>query len=171
MRSIKMLIVLAALVCAPAIYADTPATPTTAHAATATVEHATPTAEHKDPALEGSVEEVMAAAGETAKVATDYFTGNKEGDKTAKAVGLAMIIAVLLKLLLALLKVTSPFWKETKGKWVLRLITLTVGAAAAILANVVAGMDWWNAIIVFFSGPGSVLLTEYQKMVVKSKKE
>ena len=53
----------------------------------------------------------------------------------------------------------------------LRLITLTVGAAAAILANVVAGMDWWNAIIVFFSGPGSVLLTEYQKMVVKSKKE
>jgi len=166
MRAIRMLFVLAALTCAPAIYADTPATPTAAHAAV------TATVEHTDEAVpEGSVEEVIKATAETAKVATEYFTGSKEGDSTAKAVGLAMLISVILKMLLALLKLTSPFWKESKGKWALRAITLAVGAAAAILANMAGGMPWWNAIIVFFSGPGSIVLTEYQKMVTKSQKE
>lgn len=165
----KTLILLVALLCPPALYAQDTAPVAVAasapsvHMATPTVEHkATPTVEHKA-APEATNEEVLAAAFKTVEEAQKYFKDRESSTK--KAFVWALMVAALLKLLISLIRRTSSFWKKTKGKWVIRLITLTLGAAAGILANVGLGMPWWDAVTIFFGGPGAVLLTEYQKMI------
>jgi hypothetical protein len=168
MRKLLLTALLAAFMCAPAFARDAPsASPTAVHGVSVTVEH---TAD--DPVVaEGSTEEVIAAAAETLSEADKYFKARKEGISTALI--LCGAIAALLKLLLSLLRLTSPFWKTTRGKWVLRLITLTIGAIAGVLASVAGGMPWWDALIVFFGGPGAMLIAEYQKMIpfLRPKKE
>jgi hypothetical protein len=114
--------------------------------------------------ITGSVDEVVDAAKDTIDAVGKLTTGDV-GANTKKALVWAAIAAALIKLLLALLKLTGPFWKSDKAKLVIRLLTLTLGAVAGALASVVGGLPWWDAVIVFMGGPGAILLTEYQKSI------
>lgn len=98
-------------------------------------------------------------------VANEYFTGSKDGDEAAKKLGLFALITAILKLLLSLLKLTGAFWKEDRGKWVLRVVTLTLGIVVAVVSSLAAGMPWWDAVFLGLSGPGAVALHEYQKLI------
>jgi len=159
----KLSIIVVVLALAGATYAQPAASPAVEHAATATVEHAATAAATHVEEPEVTNEEVLNAAFKTVEEAQKYFK-DREAD-TKKAFLWAALVAAILKLLIALIRRTSPFWKQTRGKWVIRLITLTLGVAAGVIGNLALGMPWWDAVVVFFGGPGAVLLTEYQKMI------
>lgn len=108
-------------------------------------------------------EEVAGAAFKTVHEAQKYIEGRK--DKSKSALLLAAVIAALLKFLIALIRRTSPFWKKTRGKWVIRMLTLTLGLVAGVVANYALGMSWMDAVVVFMGGPGAVIITEYQKLI------
>jgi hypothetical protein len=168
------MLIAALLLTAPVIAQDTPApqpaaaaaaaTTTVDHApaATATVEHkdATGTVEHLKP--DATTEEVLSAAFKTVEEAQKYF--NERKSSTKKAFVWAGVLAAVLNLLIMFISRTSPFWKKRKGKTLIRVITITLGLAAGILANVAVGMPWWDAATVFLGGPGAILLKEYQKV-------
>lgn len=155
------LVALFLLAAAPAS-APAPASQPTVAVGTGTVTPtvASPEAEHvPTPA------EVVKEAGAVAAAAGEYFTGSKEGDAAAKKFGLLALITTVLKLLLSLLKMASSFWSETRGKWVLRIITLGLGVVIAIVSSMAIGMPWWDAVLLGLSGPGAVALHEYQKLI------
>lgn len=123
----------------------------------------------KDPAAANK--EVIDATFATVEEANKYFAKRKDGTKTAFM--WAALVAAILKLFIALIRRISPLFKKTRGKWIIRFVTLAAGAGVAILANIVGGMSWLDAVIVFFGGPGAILITEYQKMIpfLRPKKE
>lgn len=110
--------------------------------------------------------EVVDAAAELIGEAKQYFDDGKKaaGSQTASIIVWTGVAAALLKLLLALLKITSPFWKQTRGKLVLRLICVLVGVVFGVVSYMGLGYTWYDSAITVLGGPGAILITELQKM-------
>lgn len=116
--------------------------------------------------------EVVAAAGELIGEAKNLFDKGKgeAADQTMSALKWTGIAAAALKLLLMLLKLVAPFFKNGL---VIRLACVAVGVAFGIFSYMGLGYEWYNAIIMVLSGPGAILITELQKTIpfLRAKKE
>ena len=103
------------------------------------------------------------AAGE--KTAEARALDQKRSGDMARMVGIAAILAVVLKALLSALKGWKSYFKTDKGKAWLKVITVVVGFAAFVLTNIGFGIPWWQALIVAGGGPGSILVHELMKLI------
>jgi hypothetical protein len=99
------------------------------------------------------------------KTVEDQAKERKEAEDGAKAVGLAALIAVLLKAVLSALKGWRSFFTTDKGKAWLKVITVLIGFGAFFLTNVGMGIRWWQALIVAGGGPGAILVHEMLKLI------
>jgi len=103
----------------------------------------------------------------------DIGAGIKEikaagGDRMALAFGIALLLSGIFKILLAVAKRWgSAVFKKPD---VLRVICAVLGLLLFIAGSIVPGVNWWEALIVGLSGPGAVLVTEFGKIIVKTKK-
>jgi len=137
--------------------ASAPATP--AGIAVAPAAPASPAAEHVP-----TPSEVVKEAGQVVAAAGEYFSGTK-GEAEAKKFGLLALIAAVLNLLISLLKLTGNFWSETRGKWILRLVSLSLGVVVFIVSSMALGMPWWDAVTLGLAGPGAVVMQEYKQLL------
>jgi len=88
------------------------------------------------------------------------------GDKAAAKLGLMLLLAAIFKVLLSCVKFTGEFWKGVKGKLALRLSTLVLGIAVALLAHFGAGEDWMSAVMLGISGPLAISFHELFDIIV-----
>jgi hypothetical protein len=88
-------------------------------------------------------------------------------DKGAdKAMVWMLILATVFKLALSgikLIKSKTQWFAKKKAKAIIKYSTLGLGALAALLFNVVGGMGWLEAGMIFLSGPVAVAIHEYTK--------
>lgn len=91
---------------------------------------------------------------------------------TELAIGIAMLLAIIFKLLLSLVKVLSKnteWFKSSRGKAALKYSTLGLGALAAIgagiAAGVGAGLGWVEVVIIGLSGPGAMVVHEVSSLL------
>lgn len=105
-----------------------------------------------------------------AKGVADAFKSLKDtkkaGDKTAIRLGIMLLLAAIFKVLLSCVKLTSEFWKGVKGKLALRLSTLVLGIAVALLSHFGAGEDWMSAMLLGISGPLAISFHELFDIIV-----
>ena len=83
-----------------------------------------------------------------------------------KATLIMILLGALFKLLLSgvkLVKSQTKWFHAKKAKRIVKYTTLGLGAAAALMANLVFGMSWIEAGIILLSGPLSVAIHEYTK--------
>lgn len=163
MKTLKNITIVLALALAIPVFADDQ--PAAQPAASAMAVH--------EPDLDATPAEVVDAAKETIETATTYFTGTKEGDKAAKTTALFLLISAVLKLLLSLLKVTSSWWRQTKAKPWLKVVTVALGVPIFFLTTMVAGEPWWVALQLAMAGPFAMVWHEVSKLIpaIKAKKE
>jgi hypothetical protein len=88
------------------------------------------------------------------------------------ALGIAMLLAVLFKMLLSLVKVMSKntgWFAGARGKAALKYCTLALGALAAVGAGIAmglgVGLDWIDVVIVALSGPGAMVVHELASLL------
>jgi len=94
--------------------------------------------------------------------ATKGLSDSKEG----KATLIMLLLGAIFKLLLSgikLIKAQTKWFHAKKAKRIVKYTTLGLGAAAALMANLVFGMSWIEAGIILLSGPISVAIHEYTK--------
>lgn len=91
---------------------------------------------------------------------------------TELAIAIALLLAVIFKLLLSLIKVASKntdWFKSPRGKAALKYTTLGLGALAAIgagiAASVGAGIGWVEVVIIGLSGPGAMVVHEISSLL------
>lgn len=114
-----------------------------------------------------TVGDMLLSAGDVAKAVKNYKAqgGEDAGAKAAKRLGLMLLLAAIFKFLLSGLKLSTPFWKGTRGKALLKVITITLGLAAGFAAQLGMGEHWWDAITVGLSGPLAVAFHEYTYLI------
>ena len=95
--------------------------------------------------------------------ATDLKT-KKSG--TSMSLMIMALLGTIFKLLLSgikMIKSQTKWFHAKKAKRIVKYTTLGLGAAAALMANLVFGMGWMEAAIILMSGPLSVAIHEYTK--------
>jgi len=94
-------------------------------------------------------------------------------DKTARMIGFAAALAVILKILVSLAKSWKGYFKTDKQKAWLKVGLVVSGFIIFVATNVGLGIDWWQSIILAGGGPGSILVHELTKLapVLKGKKK
>ncbi len=79
----------------------------------------------------------------------------------------AAVLAAVFKVVLSAIKMTTTWagwWSGAKAKTALRTITLALGFGTFLVANIAAGMSWWESLIIGLAGPGSIVVHEYSKL-------
>jgi hypothetical protein len=85
----------------------------------------------------------------------------------------AALLAAIFKLLLSGVKITGgmpDFWKGERGKAALRLTTLGFGGLVYLASTLAMGMSWWEALLLAMSGPASMIIHEYSRLIPGLKK-
>jgi len=82
-------------------------------------------------------------------------------ERAARATAIAAAVAVVLKLLLSLLKLSAPLFRR---RHVPRLIALGLGLAIYLASSLGLGLPIWEAVILAAGGPGSILGHELLKL-------
>lgn len=92
-------------------------------------------------------------------------------DKTAKAMAICGLIAIILKIVLSVFKLIPA--AIFKNKTFLKVFPLGVGLAIFLVSAFAAGEPWYNALIMAAGGPGAILFHEVWKLVpiAQDKKE
>ena len=167
----RMLPVLALTLLAFSALAQEPATPVAPPTAAAVAPASTPIpAPAPDVVkIEGdkiTVNDIVTDAKGVADAVKSYKDAKSSGNKLAARLGLMALLAAVFKVLLSCLKFTSEFWKGDKGKIVLRLSTLVLGIAVALLSHFAAGEDWMSAIMLGISGPLAISFHELFDIIV-----
>jgi hypothetical protein len=111
-----------------------------------------------------AVADRAAGAAATEKTALQLAAERKHRDRTMKLVAAAAVIATVLKSLISALRAWKGYFKTSKSRAQMRLITLTTGFVAFILTNIGFGIPWWQALIVASGGPGAILVHELTKL-------
>lgn len=100
----------------------------------------------------------------------------KEKEETGKInmVLILLMLAAIFKALLSVAKVVGKlvgeeFWKNRKGKTIMRLICIGLGLATMVTAKLAAGVGWGDAILLFLSGPGALAAHEVTGLFVGMK--
>lgn len=86
---------------------------------------------------------------------------------------ITILLAAIFKFLLSALKLSGrfsdklkAFWESDKGKLILRLSTLVLGAGVMLVANLGAGVPWLEALFMGIgSGPGALAIHESFKII------
>lgn len=86
-------------------------------------------------------------------------------ERTAKTIAAAATLAVGLKLLLSFLDKWKGFFKGSKGKAWLKVVTLVVGFVAFLAGNIGLGIPFWQSLILAGGGPGAILVHELTRIV------
>lgn len=84
-------------------------------------------------------------------------------DKTARALAVCGLIAIILKIVLSVFKLIPA--AIFKNKIFLKIFPLGVGLAVFLLSSFAAGETWYNALIMAAGGPGAILFHEVWKLV------
>lgn len=130
---------------------------------------ATKTDEPASPVKEivGGVKEVIKKVGEVKK------GENTAGEKIPMLLAIMALLAAIFKVLLSLLKVMSKFFKSSKGKTVMRLITVILGFATYLVSSMAMKMPWYEALTLSISGPGALVIHELSLVIpwLKNVKE
>ncbi len=97
----------------------------------------------------------------------------KTGDQTAKIIGLAAALAVILKLLVSLVSSWKGCFKTDREKAWLKVGLVVTGFVIFLSTNIGLGINWWQSIILAGGGPGSILVHELTKLwpVLMGKKK
>lgn len=85
--------------------------------------------------------------------------------KAARSIVIAAIIAVVLRQILQSLKGWKGFFTTDKAKGWVRVITIVIGLAAFVAANIGMGIPWWQAAILAGGGPGAMAVDGIIKMI------
>lgn len=107
---------------------------------------------------------------ETAKVPADKIDAiqtsvDTQKSKSTKLIGVAVVLAIALKLLMSAVKGWLDFFKTDQGKAAIKSILLVLGFAAFILSNIGMGIPWWQALIVAGGPPGAILVHEIMDLI------
>lgn len=86
---------------------------------------------------------------------------------------ITLLLAAIFKFLLSAIKLSgrfsdklAEFWASAKGKTILRLSTLVLGAAVMLVSNLAAGVPWLEALFMGIgAGPGSLAIHEVFKLI------
>jgi hypothetical protein len=109
--------------------------------------------------------DVVEDVGGLAKAIGDY-KDNKANKGTMMA--LALLLAMIFKMLLSLVKVLAKNTKVfagKKGKAWLKYSTMALGALVGVCANLAFGVGWLDALILAGSGPLSMVVHEYSSLL------
>lgn len=159
-RLVAVLILLMAGLWVTPSYAQEPATPAGAMDTNA---DGKVDADETKAAIEGDVDVKDVVLDVTDVVAAvQDLKGKKEGMATLIMVLLGAVFKLLLSAV-KLIKAKTKWFHAKKAKRILKYTTLGLGAAAALLSNLVFGMGWIEAGIILLSGPISVAIHEYTK--------
>jgi hypothetical protein len=122
----------------------------------------------QDAAVESvGIGDIVSGVGDIVDKAKDY----KGAEGSGKLVGLMALLAAIFKLLMSAIKLISKtFFKSTKGKNIIKLVTLLLGVGTFIVSNIALGQTWWEALILSFSGPMAMVLHEFTKLVPAIRK-
>lgn len=92
----------------------------------------------------------------------------RSADRAGKLAGVMALLAALFKLLLSSVKAMGllTFWRRRQAA-VIRITTLVLGIAVFLMSNLLAGMPWWEALMLSLSGPGSMVVHEYSRLFKK----
>lgn len=85
--------------------------------------------------------------------------------KAARSIAIAAVIAIVLRQILQSLKGWNGFFTTDKAKGWIKVITITIGLAAFVAANIGMGIPWWQAAILAGGGPGAMAVDGIIKMV------
>lgn len=157
--------------------AQEPATPPPEAVATET-----PKADKVEPAMTGDqANELVDKDVETADALNDAAKIVEAGKNLANAedgsmdlkVLITLLLAAIFKFLLSAVKLSGrfsdklkEFWATTKGKTILRLSTLVLGAGVMLVSNLAAGVPWLEALFMGIgAGPGSLAIHEVFKLI------
>jgi hypothetical protein len=86
-----------------------------------------------------------------------------KGDKTAMFMAISALIAIALKVLLSLLKLTGA--AIFKNSTFLKIVPLVLGVLIYLFADFAAGVVWYEALIVAAGGPGAILFNEVWELL------
>jgi hypothetical protein len=109
--------------------------------------------------------DALTAAVEVVKQTKEYAAGKTEAmDNTQRALALFGIITLVLKFLLSLLKVATPFLKGPKAGLIMRISTVGVGVLVFLFSNLALGIPWVDSLIMALGGPGALFFHEITKI-------
>lgn len=107
---------------------------------------------------------------ETEEVSKARVEAKKEDDhekeeRMKKVIGLAALMAVVLKLLISSLNSWKGYFTTDKQKAWLKVSLVGVGFITFLLTNIGYGIPWWQALILAGGGPASIAVHEVTKLV------
>lgn len=154
---------LACFMLAGPVYAQDTAPAAAVEAVTEAPKADTPKADEKP-----TIGEVVKDGAAVVAAVEDVKDAKKAGEGLYLAI-MAMLTAIF-KFALSGVKLSGPFWKGRRGKTVLRLVTIGLGAAAAFTAGFLDA-SWVDAIMVGLSGPLAVAFHEYTVLLPSLSKK
>lgn len=112
-------------------------------------------------------ESKAAAAKTTEKKVAEVRAAEEQSkeEQMAKTIAGAASLAVALKILLSLLDKWKGYFKGSKGKAWLKVVTLVVGILAFVATNVGLGVPFWQSLILAGGGPGAILVHELARII------
>lgn len=115
---------------------------------------------------------------EVVEVSTARREGKRDDDhekeeRMKKVIGLAALMAVVLKLAISSLNAWKGYFNTDKQKAWLKISVVGVGFIVFLLTNIGYGIPWWQALILAGGGPASLTIHEIVKLipVVTGKKK
>jgi hypothetical protein len=115
-----------------------------------------------------TVNDMVVDAAEVVKAVNNYRTSD---NSMAKRLGLLVLLSAVFKMLLSCLKFTGDFWKGSRGRLVMRLTTLLLGALVFFVDQMVGGENVFNSLMLAVSGPLAISMHELSDIVVQLLKK
>lgn len=100
--------------------------------------------------------------------AADALAAVKMADKAGRLMAILALLATVFKLMVSGLRVMGTigfFVKTDKQSTFIRLFTLVLGGCVFFFSSIVGGMPWWEALFLALSGPMSMIVHEYSKLL------
>lgn len=90
---------------------------------------------------------------------------HEKEERMKKVIGLAALMAVILKLMVSSLNSWKGYFTTDKQKAWLKVSLIGIGFITFLLTNIGYGIPWWQALILAGGGPASIAVHEVTKLV------